>query len=194
MPAADCQQQPQQQRKGRKSQQQQQHKKGSVAAHACQHTSTTQAPAADSVQEQQRLGKQKPPPQQHKQQKAKFVAVHGNYHRYYGTRKIADLASDPRLKVCYTTVPCNEQHTTHSQNVSRLVCTLAVLSLLLTQIMEKPWFQNRKCLDIGCNEGMITLALASHFGTAGMLGVDIDRSLIGKASRWVIRLWPGAAC
>ena len=51
------------------------------------------------------------------------------------------------------------------------------------QIMEKPWFQNRKCLDIGCNEGMITLALASHFGTTSMLGADIDRSLIGKASR-----------
>ena len=49
--------------------------------------------------------------------------------------------------------------------------------------MEKPWFQNRQCLDIGCNEGMITLALASHFGSASMLGVDIDRKLIGRASR-----------
>ena len=53
--------------------------------------------------------------------------------------------------------------------------------------MEKPWFQNRTCLDIGCNEGMITLALASHFGTASMLGVDIDRSLTGKASRYDAR-------
>ena len=50
--------------------------------------------------------------------------------------------------------------------------------------MEKPWFQNKQCLDIGCNEGMITLALASHFGTANMLGVDIDRRLIGRASRY----------
>ncbi len=50
--------------------------------------------------------------------------------------------------------------------------------------MEKPWFQNKQCLDIGCNEGMITLALASHFGTASMLGVDIDRRLIGRASRY----------
>lgn len=52
--------------------------------------------------------------------------------------------------------------------------------------MEKPWFQNRKCLDIGCNEGMITLALASHFGSNSMIGVDIDRSLIGKASRCML--------
>ena len=50
--------------------------------------------------------------------------------------------------------------------------------------MEKPWFQNKQCLDIGCNEGMITLALAAHFGTASMLGVDIDRKLIGRASRY----------
>ena len=50
--------------------------------------------------------------------------------------------------------------------------------------MEKPWFQNKQCLDIGCNEGMITLAIASHFGTASMLGVDIDRKLTGRASRY----------
>lgn len=49
--------------------------------------------------------------------------------------------------------------------------------------MEKPWFQNRICLDIGCNEGVITLGLAMRFGTASMLGVDIDQALINKASR-----------
>ena len=37
--------------------------------------------------------------QQPQQQKSKFVAVHGNYHRYYGTRKVADFNADPRLKV-----------------------------------------------------------------------------------------------
>ena len=36
------------------------------------------------------------PPQQHK---ARFVAVHGNYHHYYGTRTIADFQDDTRLKV-----------------------------------------------------------------------------------------------
>lgn len=49
--------------------------------------------------------------------------------------------------------------------------------------MEKPWFQNRKCLDIGCNEGMVTLGLVTRFGTDSMLGVDIDQVLINKASR-----------
>ena len=41
--------------------------------------------------------------QQHQpqQQKSRFVAVHGNYHRYYGTRKVADFNADPRLKVAF---------------------------------------------------------------------------------------------
>ncbi len=37
---------------------------------------------------------------QQQQKKPKFVAVHGNYHRYYGTRMVADFQADPRLKVC----------------------------------------------------------------------------------------------
>ncbi|KAK9907368.1 hypothetical protein WJX75_002345 [Coccomyxa subellipsoidea] len=51
------------------------------------------------------------------------------------------------------------------------------------KVMEKPWFQNRKCMDIGCNEGMVTLGLVTRFGTASMLGVDIDPVLISKACR-----------
>ena len=54
---------------------------------------------------------------------------------------------------------------------------------VVAQVMEKPWFQNRKCLDIGCNEGMVTLGLVTRFGTASMLGVDIDQVLISKACR-----------
>lgn len=37
---------------------------------------------------------------QQQQKTPKFVAVHGNYHRYYGTRIMADFQADPRLKVC----------------------------------------------------------------------------------------------
>ena len=49
--------------------------------------------------------------------------------------------------------------------------------------MQKPWFQNRKVLDIGCNEGVVTLALAARFGTAQIIGVDIDEYLIKEACR-----------
>lgn len=55
--------------------------------------------------------------------------------------------------------------------------------MVVEQVMEKPWFQNRKCMDIGCNEGMVTLGLVTRFGTASMLGVDIDPVLISKACR-----------
>lgn len=37
--------------------------------------------------------------QQPQQPKAKHVAFHGNYHRYYGTRVVGDFEADPRLKV-----------------------------------------------------------------------------------------------
>ncbi len=58
------------------------------------------------------------------------------------------------------------------------------------QVMEKPWFQNRKCLDVGCNEGMVTLGLVTRFGTGSMLGVDIDHVLISKACRSALHPLP----
>ena len=54
--------------------------------------------AASSDQQYDDVGPVVPaqPPQQ---SKARFVAVHGNYHHYYGTRTIADFQDDSRLKV-----------------------------------------------------------------------------------------------
>ncbi|KAL6755087.1 Bicoid-interacting protein 3-domain-containing protein [Haematococcus lacustris] len=49
--------------------------------------------------------------------------------------------------------------------------------------MREEWFAGRHLLDIGCNEGLITLALATRFGCASATGVDIDRQLVGKAAR-----------
>jgi 2-polyprenyl-3-methyl-5-hydroxy-6-metoxy-1,4-benzoquinol methylase len=48
---------------------------------------------------------------------------------------------------------------------------------------DAAWFAGRKVLDIGCNEGVLTLSLACKFGCKDTLGVDIDGALIGKASR-----------
>jgi tRNA1(Val) A37 N6-methylase TrmN6 len=36
---------------------------------------------------------------------------------------------------------------------------------------------------VGCNEGIITLAMATHFNCASVMGVDIDGDLIGQACR-----------
>ncbi|KAJ9534897.1 hypothetical protein QJQ45_029545 [Haematococcus lacustris] len=49
--------------------------------------------------------------------------------------------------------------------------------------MREEWFAGRHLLDIGCNEGLITLALATRFGCTSATGVDIDRQLVGKAAR-----------
>ena len=51
------------------------------------------------------------------------------------------------------------------------------------QVFERSWFARRRCLDVGCNEGVITLAVAARFHPASMLGCDIDGALIGKACR-----------
>jgi hypothetical protein len=49
--------------------------------------------------------------------------------------------------------------------------------------MERCWFSGRHCLDVGCNSGVLTLALATRFGTASMHGVDIDKPLVQMACR-----------
>lgn len=54
---------------------------------------------------------------------------------------------------------------------------------LAGQVLERRWFAGRRCLDIGCNEGLVTLAVAARFGAASMLGVDLDEHLIRNACR-----------
>ena len=43
------------------------------------------------------------------------------------------------------------------------------------------WFAGRRCLDIGCNEGLLTLSLAVKYRPARFEGVDIDASLVRRA-------------
>lgn len=48
-------------------------------------------------------------------------------------------------------------------------------------LLEKHWFHKKRCLDIGCNEGVITLDMVAKFGTASMTGIDLDEYLIKRA-------------
>lgn len=50
-------------------------------------------------------------------------------------------------------------------------------------VFERRWFARRRCLDVGCNEGLITLALVARYHPRSMLGVDIDSALVAKACR-----------
>lgn len=50
-------------------------------------------------------------------------------------------------------------------------------------VFERHWFEGRRCIDIGCNDGLITLSVAMRFLCSSIQGVDIDPSLIQKAQR-----------
>lgn len=52
-------------------------------------------------------------------------------------------------------------------------------------VLEKGWFHKKRCLDIGCNEGLVTLSLAKTFGTTSMTGIDLDEHLIKRACAYV---------
>lgn len=48
-------------------------------------------------------------------------------------------------------------------------------------LLERNWFAGRRCMDIGCNEGLVTLGIATKFGAKSMIGVDLDEHLIKRA-------------
>ncbi|XP_059306692.1 probable RNA methyltransferase At5g51130 [Lycium ferocissimum] len=52
--------------------------------------------------------------------------------------------------------------------------------------MKKEWFEGKDCLDIGCNSGVITIAIAQKFSCRSILGIDIDDARIQDAY-WTLR-------
>eukprot|EP00884_Botryococcus_braunii_P010474 jgi/Botrbrau1/19428/Bobra.0338s0053.1 len=55
------------------------------------------------------------------------------------------------------------------------------------EVLDKRWFLNRTCLDIGCNEGLVTRAVAARFGCRSMTGIDIDPFLVAAACRTLVQ-------
>ena len=56
------------------------------------------------------------------------------------------------------------------------------------KVLKKEWFEGRDCLDIGCNEGFITISIAQKFACRNILGIDIDDKLIGRARQNLIAM------
>ncbi|KAK4854110.1 hypothetical protein QYF36_019040 [Acer negundo] len=54
------------------------------------------------------------------------------------------------------------------------------------KVLKKDWFQGKRCLDIGCNSGLITIQIAKKFHCRSILGIDIDSSRIEDA-HWHLR-------
>lgn len=52
--------------------------------------------------------------------------------------------------------------------------------------MKKEWFEGKNCLDIGCNSGAVTIAIAQKFCCQSILGIDIDHCRVEDAY-WNLR-------
>lgn len=48
-------------------------------------------------------------------------------------------------------------------------------------VFNPDWFKKKKCLDIGCNVGTLTLLVALNFSPSYIEGVDIDYRLVSSA-------------
>lgn len=48
-------------------------------------------------------------------------------------------------------------------------------------VMQADWFQGKEVLDIGCNVGRLTIAIAKSFKPKAVIGIDIDDELIQEA-------------
>lgn len=53
---------------------------------------------------------------------------------------------------------------------------------------HKDWFDSKVCLDVGCNEGLVTLDIAKKYSPRSILGIDIDKILIENAQSKLKRL------
>ncbi|XP_020675391.2 probable RNA methyltransferase At5g51130 [Dendrobium catenatum] len=49
------------------------------------------------------------------------------------------------------------------------------------QVFKREWFENKDCLDIGCNQGLVTITIAKKFFCRSIVGIDIDKGLIDDA-------------
>ncbi|GAV90006.1 Methyltransf_4 domain-containing protein/Bin3 domain-containing protein [Cephalotus follicularis] len=54
------------------------------------------------------------------------------------------------------------------------------------RVLKKEWFQDKDCLDIGCNSGIFTIQIAKKLHCSSILGIDIDSSRIEDA-HWHLR-------
>jgi len=55
------------------------------------------------------------------------------------------------------------------------------------KMLPKELFEGKDVLDIGCNAGLVTIAVASNYLPKRILGIDVDQRLIGLAKQNVRR-------
>lgn len=85
------------------------------------------------------------------------IFPHGNYPSYYGYVSI-----NLKLTSSY-------RHKNYSGFDPRVY------------VLENAWFECKRCLDVGCNSGFLTIDVAIRFNVQSILGIDLDADLIQKA-------------
>ncbi|KAH7651733.1 7SK snRNA methylphosphate capping enzyme protein [Dioscorea alata] len=53
-------------------------------------------------------------------------------------------------------------------------------------VLKREWFEGKDCLDVGCNQGLVTIGVAKKFSCRSILGIDIDRGLI-ETAKWNLK-------
>jgi len=89
--------------------------------------------------------------------------VHGNYNRYYGYRLPGATNRD---------AVSGDKRGTEGEDEDEDP---------RIGLLEKGWFHKKRCLDVGCNEGVMTLGLVKKFKTETMMAIDLDESLVKRA-------------
>lgn len=49
------------------------------------------------------------------------------------------------------------------------------------QLLRKEWFSDKDVLDIGCNDGTLTILIAQNYDPKHILGIEIDHKLVNRA-------------
>jgi hypothetical protein len=51
------------------------------------------------------------------------------------------------------------------------------------EALDPEWFEKKRVLDVGCNDGRLTLSMACKYGCKSVVGVDIDVQLVSRACK-----------
>lgn len=58
------------------------------------------------------------------------------------------------------------------------------------ELLRAEWVSGKKCLDVGCNEGVFTILVANKFAPRMIVGCDVEFALVEKA---IANLWKKAS-
>ncbi|KAI9345996.1 Bicoid-interacting protein 3-domain-containing protein [Zopfochytrium polystomum] len=131
---------------------------------AASNTTTAGPPAQHPTTTQHQQQQQQP---RHPKQPA---APYGNYPAYHGRRQQAlllDASSGATAATAPSSIP------SPLLAAGRLDPRLALLDPL--------WFRDKRVLDVGCNAGVVAVALAALCAPRFVLGLDIDPEMVRRA-------------